>query len=121
MTRRRIPISGWPVTFTAEEMAAIKAGIDQQQATLDAVIRERDEARAEVERLRDEVKRGHVAHKAACEGGDLLREEIERLRAEGLRLTRERDETLAERNVAIAVVVASYAAMWACTALWSMP
>jgi len=37
---------------------------------------------AEVERLREEVKHGHVAHKAACEGGDLLREEIVRLRME---------------------------------------
>ncbi len=41
-----------------------------------------EEPRAEIERLRE-------AHQAACEGGDLLRAEIERL-------TRERDEARAE-------------------------
>ncbi len=56
---------------------------------LNTLIRERDEARAEIKRLRAEIKRLraeierlHKAHQAACEGGDLLRAEIERLRAE---------------------------------------
>ena len=35
---------------------------------------------AEVDRQRAEIERLHQAHQAACEGGDLLREEIERLR-----------------------------------------
>jgi len=35
----------------------------------------------ELKWMRAEIKRLHQAHQAACEGGDLLREEIERLRA----------------------------------------
>lgn len=35
---------------------------------------------AEIARLREENRRGHAAHKAACMGGDLLQEEIVRLR-----------------------------------------
>ncbi len=45
-------------------------------AAQDAHIRkEREEHRAEIERL-------HQAHQAACEGGDLLRAEIDGLKAE---------------------------------------
>jgi hypothetical protein len=39
-----------------------------------------EKLRAENERLRAEVAHRHLAHKAACEGGELLREEIKRLR-----------------------------------------
>jgi len=66
------------LAFEIERLRAFEAAHKQLQAALDSAIRERDEARAEVERL-------HQAHQAACEGGDLLREEIEKL-------TRERDE-----------------------------
>ena len=82
----------------------------------DAVVRMREKLLAEVERLREEnrhhrvtatnsvskslhdaaiaeqaaeIARLHQAHETACEGGDLLREEIERL-------TRERDEARAD-------------------------
>ncbi len=49
----------------------------------------RDREADEIERLRAENEHLHKAHQAACEGGDLLRAEIERL-------TRERDEARAE-------------------------
>ena len=52
-------------------------GADAQalEGALCSTERERDEARAEVERL-------HKAHQAACEGGDFLRAEVERLKEE---------------------------------------
>ena len=66
-------------------IASLRALAAAQHADLslaaDAVIEierltsERDEALAEVERL-------HKAHQAACEGGDLLRAENARLRAQ---------------------------------------
>jgi hypothetical protein len=40
----------------------------------------------EVDRLRAEVEHGHRAHKIACEGGDLLRDEIKSLMAQIERL-----------------------------------
>ena len=54
--------------ITAEEAAALQTALGQLQAALDAVTRERDEARAEVERLREER--------------DTLRAEAQRMRAE---------------------------------------
>ena len=48
------PLAGWPVAITAEEAAALQTALKQLQAALDAMVRERDEARAEVERLRAE-------------------------------------------------------------------
>jgi len=38
--------------------------------------------RAEVERLRAEIKRLHQAHETACQGGELLRDEVKRLQSE---------------------------------------
>lgn len=55
----------------------------------------------EVEKLLAEIKRLHQAHQAACEGGDLLREEIERLRAENEMLIVE--VTMIERMAAGAI------------------
>ncbi len=76
------PLAGWPTVIAAEEAVALRGALKQLQTALDAVVRERDEARAEVERL-------HRAHQAACEGGDLLRAtllaEVERLRREAER------------------------------------
>jgi hypothetical protein len=65
-TRDGVPLAGWPTAITAEDAVALRMALAQLQTALDAVVRDRDEARAEVERL-------HRAHQAACEGGDLLR------------------------------------------------
>ena len=46
------PLAGWPTTITTEEAVALRGALKQLQTALDAVVRERDEARAEVERLR---------------------------------------------------------------------
>ena len=48
------PLAGWPVAITAEEAAALQTALGQLQTALDAVVRERDAALAEVERLRAE-------------------------------------------------------------------
>ena len=47
------PLAGWPTAITAEEAVALRGALKQLQTALDAVVRERDEARAEVERLRE--------------------------------------------------------------------
>lgn len=47
---------------------------DDLSIAVDAVI--------EIKRLRAEIERLRQAHQAACEGGDLLRAEIEQLRSE---------------------------------------
>jgi hypothetical protein len=60
------PLAGWPVTITVEEATALQVALGQLQIALYAVVRDRDEARAEVERLRK-------AHEAACGGEELLR------------------------------------------------
>ena len=52
-TQDGAPLAGWPVTLTADEAAAIQTALKQLHVVLDAVTRERDEARAEVERLRE--------------------------------------------------------------------
>jgi hypothetical protein len=77
--RGGVPLAGWPIAIIVDEAVALRGALVQLQTALDSVVRERDEARAEVERL-------HRAHQAACEGGDLLRAallaEVERMRAE---------------------------------------
>ena len=40
------PLAGWPTTITAEEAAALRGALGQFQTALDAVVRDRDEARA---------------------------------------------------------------------------
>lgn len=50
------PLAGWPTAITAEEAVALRGALGQLQAALDAVVRERDEARAEVERLREALR-----------------------------------------------------------------
>ena len=52
-TRDGAQLAGWPVTITAEEAAALQKALKQLQTALDAVVRDRDEARAEVARLRE--------------------------------------------------------------------
>ena len=53
-TRDGAPLAGWPTAITAEEAVALRGALKQLQTALDAVVRDRDEARAEVERLRAE-------------------------------------------------------------------
>jgi hypothetical protein len=53
-TRDGAPLAGWPAVITAEEAVALRGALGQLQAALDAVVRERDEARAEGGRLRAE-------------------------------------------------------------------
>ncbi len=48
------PLAGWPTVITAEEAVALRGALKQLQTALDAVVRERDEARAEIERVRAE-------------------------------------------------------------------
>lgn len=55
-TRDGAPLAGWPVTITAEEAVALQAALAQLQTALDAVVRDRDEARAEVGRLREALR-----------------------------------------------------------------
>ena len=50
------PLAGWPTVITAEEAVALQKALKQLQTALDAVVRERDEARAENERLRATVQ-----------------------------------------------------------------
>lgn len=50
-TRDGAPLAGWPTVITAEEATALQTALAQLQTALDAVTRDRDEARAEVERL----------------------------------------------------------------------
>lgn len=75
------------------EVEKLRADLATQQGCCDGaaaqdahVRREREEHRAEVEKLREENERLHQAHQAACEGGDLLRAalraEIDGLEAE---------------------------------------
>ena len=66
---------------------AVQQGCCDGAAAQDAHIRqEREEHRSEIEKLRAEVERGYRAHKIACEGGDLLRDEIKSLMAQIERL-----------------------------------
>ena len=51
--RDGVPLAGWPTTITAEEATALRGALKQLQTALDAVVRERNEARAENERLRE--------------------------------------------------------------------
>ena len=53
-TRDGAPLAGWPAVITAEEAVALRGALKRLQTALDAVVRDRDEARAEVERLRAE-------------------------------------------------------------------
>ena len=45
-----VTLAGWPVTITVEEATALQAALKQLQTALDAVVRERDDLLAEVER-----------------------------------------------------------------------
>jgi hypothetical protein len=54
-TRDGAPLAGWPTAITAEEAVALREALGQLQTALDAVVRDRDEALAEVERLRAEM------------------------------------------------------------------
>jgi hypothetical protein len=65
------------------ELAAAKHG--DLSVAADAAD-EVERLRADNERLRAEVEHGHRAHKIACEGGDLLRDEIKSLIAQIERL-----------------------------------
>jgi len=42
--------------ITAEEAVALRGALKQLQTALDAVVRERDEARVEVERMREVIR-----------------------------------------------------------------
>jgi hypothetical protein len=55
------PLAGWPTVLTAEEAVALRGALGQLQTALDAVVRERDEARGEVERLIASNQRLHRA------------------------------------------------------------
>lgn len=55
-TRDGAPLAGWPTVITAEEATALQTALAQLQTALDAVTRDRDEARAEVERLREALR-----------------------------------------------------------------
>jgi hypothetical protein len=55
-TRDGAPLAGWPTVITAEEAVALREALGQLQTALDAVVRDRDEARAEVERLREALR-----------------------------------------------------------------
>jgi hypothetical protein len=50
------PLAGWPTVITAEEAVALRGALKQLQTALDAVVRERDEARVEVERMREVIR-----------------------------------------------------------------
>ena len=66
------PLAGWPTTITTEEAVALRGALGQLQTALDAVVRERDEARAEVERLREALVLGSEV--IASHQGSLERE-----------------------------------------------
>jgi hypothetical protein len=50
-TRDGAPLAGWPTAITAEEAVALRGALKQLQTALDAVVRERDEARARALKL----------------------------------------------------------------------
>ena len=74
------PLAGWPTVIKAEEAVALQKALGQLQAVLDAVVRERDEARAEVERLREVISTLEIVGKAADDERHNMRKEIEQLR-----------------------------------------
>ena len=53
--RGGVPLAGWPIAIIVDEAVALRGALVQLQTALDSVVRERDEARAEVERLRAEM------------------------------------------------------------------
>jgi len=61
-TRDGAPLAGWPTAITAEEAVALRGALKQLQTALDAVVRERDEARAEIERVRALLKDPNAVH-----------------------------------------------------------
>lgn len=71
-TRDGAPLAGWSTVITAEEAAALRGALGQLQAALDAVVRDRDEALAEIECLREALVRGSEV--LACHQGSLERE-----------------------------------------------
>ena len=56
--RDGVPLAGWPTVITAVEAVALRGALEKLQTALDAVVRERDEARAEVGRLREALVLG---------------------------------------------------------------
>ena len=75
------PLAGWPTTITTEEAVALRGALGQLQTALDAVVRERDEARAEVLRLRTGLHRISLASHNSMSS----REECGRIAREALR------------------------------------
>ena len=55
------PLAGWPTVITAEEAVALRGALGRLQIALDAVVRERAAALAEVKRLTASNKRLHRA------------------------------------------------------------
>ena len=92
-----------------EEIRAKLARLTSHVSLVSAEMRRKsdraDEAWAEVERQRAEIERLRQAHQAACEGGDLLRAEIELQRESRRREARafeaERDRLRANLNTAL--------------------
>ena len=72
-----------PNAYTPHHAYLHHSRADQRQVILD-LTRERDEARAEVERLRGEVDHWQQARNDALASGDVLKAEVERLRARPL-------------------------------------
>ena len=66
------PLAGWPIAIIVDEAVALRGALGQLQTALDAVVRERDEARAEVECLREALVRGSEV--LASHQGSLERE-----------------------------------------------
>lgn len=74
------PLAGWPVAITAEEAVALQTALGQLQTALDAVVRERDEARGEVERSDAALTAVSGDLERARKERDEAREELWRLR-----------------------------------------
>lgn len=94
--------------ITNEEAAALQAALQQLQVALNVVVLERDEARAEVERLRaalpydwdvlQSCRESLREHMVECKR---LEAEVERLRADLLRLC---DQAIEKSNSAISAL-----------------
>lgn len=98
-TQDGAPLAGWPIEITAEQAAALQTALKQLQTALDAVTRERDEAkqalgdllaitnrdgghRTAFAGLGQSVTDAHAAWGATMRELDAARAEVERLRGE---------------------------------------